>query len=64
MVGENAWLSIDGEGGSFKITIDSEGTWNDEDGEWKYRVRLTNGELYENGKLVGENDLNQGQRKF
>lgn len=62
MVGENAWLSIDGKRGSFKIIIDSEGTWNDEDGEWKYQVRLTNGELYENGKLVGENDLNRKQK--
>jgi hypothetical protein len=62
MVGENAWLSIDGEEGSFKITIDSEGTWNDEEGQWKYQVRLTNGEIYENGKWVGENDLNQKQK--
>jgi hypothetical protein len=62
LIGNNAWLTIDGQKGSFKIIIDSEGTWNDEDGEWKYQVMLTNGELYENGKWVGENDLNRKQK--
>jgi hypothetical protein len=60
-VGDIAWLSIEGESGSFLVIIDSDKTWDDEEKQWKYRVRLSDGMLYENGKLVGEHDLVRAQ---
>jgi hypothetical protein len=62
MKGEDAWLSVEGKDGSFPVSIHSEGMWDYEEWQWKYQVRQTDGKLYENGKLVGESDLNRTQR--
>jgi VCBS repeat-containing protein len=56
------WLSVEGKYGSFKVSIDSEGTWDYEEQQWKYQVRQTDGKLYENGKLVGEYDFNRKEK--
>ena len=61
-MGEDAWLSVEGQDGSFLVSIDSVGKWDYEEKEWKYKVRQTDGKLYENGKLVRESDFNRGKR--
>jgi hypothetical protein len=48
--------------GSFKVSIYSEGMWDDNEDQWKYQLQQTDGKLYENGKLVGEKDLNRTQK--
>jgi hypothetical protein len=60
--GEKAWLSLVGREGSFLVSIDSEGTWDYAEHQWKYQVRQTDGKLYGNGERVGESDLNRTQK--
>jgi hypothetical protein len=55
-------MVIDGEDGSFKIYIASDGAWFDDEKQWKYQVRQTDGKLYERGKLVAEEDLNRNKK--
>jgi hypothetical protein len=55
-------MTVDGEDGSFKIEIASDGEWLDNEKQWKYLVRQTDGKLYEAGKLVGEEDLNRNKK--
>jgi hypothetical protein len=55
-------MNVDGEYGSFKIYIASDGKWLDDEQQWKYQVRQTDGKLYEDGKLVGEEDLDQNKK--
>jgi hypothetical protein len=55
-------MRFDVEDGSFKIYIASEGAWLDDEKQWKYQVRQTDGKLYEGGKLVAEEDLNRNNR--
>jgi hypothetical protein len=57
-------MIVDGEDGSFKIYIASDGEWHDDENEkqWKYKVKQTDGKLYEGGKLVGEEDLNRNKK--
>jgi hypothetical protein len=33
-----------------------------EEEQWKYQVRQTDGKVYENGKLVGERDLDRTKK--
>jgi hypothetical protein len=46
--------------GAFKIFIYSDGDWDGQ--QWKYAVKQTDGRLYEDGKLVGEDDLNRNEK--
>jgi hypothetical protein len=55
-------MTVDGEDGSFKISIASDGQWIEAESQWKYQVRQTDGKLYEGGKLVGEEDLNRNKQ--
>jgi hypothetical protein len=55
-------LTIEGEDGSFKVFIDSEGKWDDSEQQHKYQVRQTDGKLYEEGKFVGEDELHRTQK--
>lgn len=55
-------MTVDGEVGSFKIFIASDGEWFKVENQWKYRVEQTDGKLYEGGKLVGEDDLNRNKK--
>ena len=43
--GDDAWLTIEGKDGSFKVVIDSEGKWEDSQQQHKYQVRQTDGKL-------------------
>ena len=53
-------MTIEGEYGSFKVSIETEGEWDTSERQWKYQVRQTDGKLY--GKLVGENDLQRSEK--
>ncbi|CAG8952923.1 hypothetical protein HYFRA_00007637 [Hymenoscyphus fraxineus] len=58
--GDNAWLKVKFESGRYKVTIDSDGEWKNV--EWRYRVRDSNGDLYDNGDLVSEDDLYSSEK--
>lgn len=60
--GDVAWLTIVGMLGAFKVTVDTDGDWDADEQQWKYAVRQTDGKLYEEGKLVGEEDLNRNEK--
>jgi hypothetical protein len=60
--GEKVWLSIDGKPDSLLVSIDSEGTWDYEEQQWKYQIRQTDGKLCEDGNLFGEHDFDRRER--
>ncbi|KAH9219761.1 hypothetical protein DL95DRAFT_443176 [Leptodontidium sp. 2 PMI_412] len=60
--GDVVWLTIDGEDGSFRVDIVTDGKWSKTDQVWQYQVRQTDGELYNSGALVGESDLHRGKK--
>lgn len=62
--GEEVWLWIGSKLGSYPVTIESEGVFDHREQQWKYQLRQTDGNLYENGKLVREDDLNRTQRRY
>ncbi|KAG4442411.1 hypothetical protein IFR05_002113 [Cadophora sp. M221] len=62
--GDVVWLTIDGEDGSFRVDIVTDGKWSETDQVWQYQVRQTDGELYNSGALVGESDLHRGKKKY
>ncbi|KAF4624048.1 hypothetical protein G7Y89_g14125 [Cudoniella acicularis] len=49
---EVAWMTVDGEDGSFKIYIASDGEWVGDENQWKYQVRQTDGKLYKDGNVM------------
>jgi hypothetical protein len=59
-MGEDAWLTVKFQSGRFKVTIESDGVWKG--CEWKYVVKQTDGELFENGSLVAEDDLYSSEK--
>jgi len=54
-------MTIEGQYGAFKVTIDSEGAWDKAGQQWKYLVRQTDGLLYGQGQLVAEKELDRSQ---
>ncbi len=55
-------MTKEGEKGSFKVKINSDGKWNEEEKQWEYEVLQSNGKRYNDGMLVGEKNLHFKQK--
>ncbi|KAH8590422.1 hypothetical protein B0O99DRAFT_745310 [Bisporella sp. PMI_857] len=59
--GEQAWLTINGHSGSYKVVIASDGVWDVTTEQWYFTVRQTDGKLYGEGTPVSEMELDRSK---